>query len=458
MYSNTRNLAGDSGLTIPISLIRAIPDWHFYVAFPVSWNRQEKGLGLFKNLRNVTLIPLKYYTCRNLSNHYLDLPGLSRFSETGDLEVDAAWMNVPELVPAWKAFQRQGYPLSQKSKLAPTIAHSYNGLRGWGDQTEVETTIIGQAVGFYGADRIYWESPFHREVTLSQIGDLLSGKALGEIEKKGDVVGLPLNLEEYDFPIRKAGKFTVAYNSKLISQKNPRETFEILGRFHDLGYDFEVLVFDESGRQYKVRDLSFVRIMDGSNREAYLKALSRSHVTVSHTNWDLFSRAYTDCLLLEMPLIAPKKCAFPFMCPPGYKFFAETAEEALGLLKHFYEHRDQARKVGRECRAWVQKNFSVEKVAGWWRETTEALVRKDREAVLKQCSRKRRDAILATAEKASAKNGCFTKMEFEEAFRGLHGFGTMGCIRGNSIKTRAVLLDGGYKDDFTNEIPTYVKE
>lgn len=458
MYSNTRNLAGDSGLTIPISLIRTIPEWHFYVAFPVAWNRQEKGLKLLKDLPNVTIVPMKYFTCRNLSNHYLDLPGLSRFSETGDLEVDAAWMNVPELVPAWKAFQRQGYPLSQKAKLAPTISHSYNGLRGWGDQTEVETTIMGQAVGFYGADRIFWESPFHREVTLSQIGGLLSGKALGEIEKKGDVVGLPLNLKEYDFPIRKAGKFTVAYNSKLIDQKNPRETFEILGRFHDLGYDFEVLVFDQSGRGYKVRDLPFVRMLDGSNREKYLKALSRCHVIMSHTNWDLFSRAYADCLLLEMPLIAPKKCAFPFMCPPGYKYFAETADEALGLLKHFYEHRDQARKVGRECREWVRKNFSVGMVAGWWRETTEALVRKDREAVLRQCSRKRRDAILATAEKVSAKNGGrFTKMEFEKAFKGLHGFGTMGCIRGNSLKTRAVLLANGFNDDFSKEQPTYVK-
>ena len=227
---------------------------------------------------------------------------------------------------------------------------------------------------------------------------------------------------------------------------------------HDLGYDFEVLVFDQSGRGYKVRDLPFVRMLDGSNREKYLKALSRCHVIMSHTNWDLFSRAYADCLLLEMPLIAPKKCAFPFMCPPGYKYFAETADEALGLLKHFYEHRDQARKVGRECREWVRKNFSVGMVAGWWRETTEALVRKDREAVLRQCSRKRRDAILATAEKVSAKNGGrFTKMEFEKAFKGLHGFGTMGCIRGNSLKTRAVLLANGFNDDFSKEQPTYVK-
>ena len=53
MYSNTRNLAGDSGLTIPISIIRAIPDWHFYVAFPETWSQQERGLFLFKDLPNL---------------------------------------------------------------------------------------------------------------------------------------------------------------------------------------------------------------------------------------------------------------------------------------------------------------------------------------------------------------------------------------------------------------------
>ena len=458
MYSNTRNLAGDSGLTIPISIIRAIPDWHFYVAFPETWSQQERGLFLFKDLPNVTLVPLRYFTCRNLSNHYLDIPGLARFAETGDLEVDAAWLNVPELVPAWKAFVRQGYPLAHKRKLAPAIAHSYNGLRGWRDPTEVETTVLAQGVGFAAADRICWESPFHRDVTLEQLGGVLSGKALRAIEKGGDVVGLPLDVGEYDIPIEKAERFTVAYNSKLIEQKNPRETFEVLSHFYDLGYDFEVHVFDQSGRGYKVRDLPFVRMADGSNRDRYLKVLSRCHVTMSHTSWDLFSRAYADCLLLEMPLIAPQRCSFPFLCSPGYRYFAESSTAALGLLRHFYEHRDEARKVGRECRAWVRKNFAVENIAGWWRETTEALVRKDREAVLDQCSRKRRDAILATAEKAAAKgDGSFTKMGFEKVFRRLHGYSTAGCIRGNSTKTRAVLLANGFEDDFTREEPTYVR-
>ena len=458
MFSNSRNLAGDSGLTIPVSIIRAIPDWHFYVAFPESWSRQEKGLDLLRDLPNVALIPQHFFTCRNLSNHFLDIKALHRMSETGDLEVDAAWLNVPEVAPAWKAFVRQGYPLVSKCKQAPTIVHSYNGLRGHQDTTEVETTIMAQAVGFYAADRIYWESPFHRDITCDQIGGVLGGHALGEIEKKGDVVGLPLKLDEYDIPIEKNERFTIAYNSKLIEQKNPRETFEILSRFHELGYDFEVHVFDQSGRGYKVRDLPFVKMVDGSNRTRYLQALSRCHVTMSHTTWDLFSRAYTDCLLLEMPIIAPKKCAFPFMCPPDYRYFAETDTEALGMLRHFYDHRDEARHVGRECRKWVRKNFGVEKIAQWWRTTTEDLVRKDRKAMLDQCSDKRRRAILATAERAVTRgDGRFTKTGFEKTFREMHGFGTMGCIRGNSLKTRAVLLDAGYQDDFACEVPTYMR-
>ena len=458
MYSNTRNLAGDSGLTIPISIIRTIPEWHFYVAFPERWSRQDKGLALLEGLPNVTLVPLRYFTCRNLSNHYLDLPGLARFAETGDLEVDIAWLNVPELVPAWKAFVRQGYPLAHKRKRAPVIAHSYNGLRGWRDKTEVETTILAQGVGFAAADRICWESPFHRDVTLEQLGALLSGKTLGEIEKRGDVVGLPLEVGQYEIPIEKAERFTVAYNSKLIEQKRPRETFEVLARFHGLGYDFEVLVFDQSARGFKLRAFPFVRMVDGSRRDRYLAALARCHVTISHTSWDLFSRAYADCLLLEMPIIAPRRCSFPFLCPPGYAHFAETTTDSLARLRHFYEDRENARRVGRECRAWIRERFAVATVAGWWRTITEKLVRRDRESVLEQCSEKRADAILATAERACAKgDGRFTKVGFEKTFRGLHGFGTMGCIRGNSLKTRAVLLANGYEDDLSCEEPTYTR-
>lgn len=454
MVSNARNLAGDSGITIPLSYIRAIPDWHFYFGIPDAWAKLERALKLFEGLDNVTLVPQTYFgTWRNLNNQFLDLPSLVGFADNGPYDVDAAWFFVPEVIPAWKALGRMGYGDGEKPKKVPVVATCFNGLRQDPRHNNF-ATVTGQAVGFLHADYIFWECDWIRELSFNHFSAFLNERALEQIRRKSESTGQGIWRHEYEpFPPRKNDKFTVALNHKLIAQKGVTETFHVFDEFFKMvGDQFEVWVFDQSSRVYRIKDRPYVVVKDGSKRDQYLRELAKCHVLVSHSRWDAWGRSYLDCMLFGMPFLCKRGMAFVDMVYPGYEWHFENNGELLGYLRYFMDHRDEALRVGARLREHVLENFTVEAIAGKWRKKTEELVSED----VPGCSPERAERILLVAKRLWDKQGKFTKSEFEREHARLYGYGTTGGAKGNATKTRRVLLRE-YEDDPTAPVPTYVK-
>lgn len=454
MVSNTRNLAGDSGITIPLSWIRLIPDWHFYFGIPDEWAKLEKALRLFEGLQNVSLVPQTYFgTWRSLNNEFLDLPSLQRFADNGPCDVDAAWIFVPEVIPAWKALGVMGYGKGEKPKKWPTLTSPFNGLRlDWRQNNE--STILMQAVGMYQADAVMWEAPWHMENSLAYFAEVLNERALERIRQKSEWTGQGIFPDEYEpFPPEKNEVFTIVFNQKLIWQKGADITFRVFDELFKLvGPQFEVWVFDQSQRAGKVADRPYVRIKDGSNRREYQAQVSRCHLCVSHTRFDQWGRSYMDAAMWGAPILCKREMAWPDMLYPGYEWHFETDAECIGYIRYFMEHRDEALAVGRRLREHMLAQFTVERVASRWRRRTEALVAED----VPSCSPERRERILLVAKKLWDKQGPFTKAEFERAFARMYGHTTTGGARGNATKTRRVLLTE-YEDDPTAPVPTYRK-
>ncbi len=457
MLSNTRNLAGDSGFTIPVSLMRAFPDWRFYFGMPIEWPRLERALKVLQEMPNVTVVPQRYYgTNRNLNNWQLDFEGLDRFRPClRSVDVDCAWFFVPELVPAWKALLRHGYPdVSGGQGLAPVVTTCFNGLREERHKNDfIPTTVLGQAIGFFASDEILWECPWIMEHSLAIFSTILNQKALGEIQRKSMPTGQPIMVEEYAFPIEKNEKFTIALNHKLIEQKGVRETFEVYDRLWMLGYEFEVWIWDTSGRGYRVGGRPYAVNKGGVSREQYLRDLSRCHVLVSHSRWDAFGRSYLDCMMLEMPFLCRKELVFPFMVGPDYEWHFEDNDQCLAYLKHFMEHRDEARVVGRRLRQYVSERFDLPVIAGIWRAKTEGLVQ--RNWLRCRPSPDREHKILEVAKYLYEKIGPFTKVDLEREVKRLYGHGLSDPPQGHPVKTRQALLKGGWKDDYTRDEATY---
>lgn len=454
MVSNTRNLAGDSGITIPLSWIRAIPDWHFYFGIPDEWAKLEKALELFEGLSNVTLIPQVYFgKWRGLNSQYLDLPALARFGDGGEADVDAAWIFVPECIPAWKALGYGGYPEKQRHKKVPVLTSPFNGLRRRASENS-QTTILMQGVGMYQADAVMWEAPWHMECSLGYFAEYFNERALEAIRKKSEWTGQGIFPEEYEpWPPVKNEKFTIALNHKLIDQKGISQTLAVFDELYKLvGDQFEVWVFDQSQRAYRVKDRPYARLVDGSNRKRYQEALSKCHICVSHTRFDQWGRSYMDVAMWGAPILCRREMAWPEMMYPGYEWHFANDTECIAYLRYFMENRDEAFRVGIRLREHILKNFTVEAVAKKWRDRTVELVKDN----VPHCSPEREERILLVAKRLWDKKGPFTKMEFEREHRRLYGFATASDVRGNSVKTRRVLLRE-YYDDITKPVPTYVK-
>lgn len=454
MISNTRNLAGDSGLTIPVSYMAAIPEWHFYFGIPDEWAKLEPALEKVRAVKNVTLVPQTYFgKNRNLNNEFLDLPSLIRFADNGPCDVDIAWFFVPEVIPAWKAFGKSGYGQDEKPKKVPVIATCFNGLRQDPGKNNF-ATVTGQAMGFLHADYIFWECDWIRDLSLKHFSDFLNERALERIRRKSLATGQGIWRHEYEpFPPVKNEKFTIALNHKLIAQKGVDETFRVFDEFYKMvGNQFEVWVFDQSSRTYKVKDRPYVVLKDGSKRDEYLSELSKCHVLVSHSRWDAWGRSYLDCMLFGMPFLCKRDMAFIDMVYPGYEWHFSNNTEVLGYLRYFMENRDEALRVGSRLREWVLDNYTIEAVVEHWRKKSIELVADD----VPPCSEDRAERILLVAKKLWDKQGPFTKMDFERAHRRLYGHGTAGDVKGNATKTRRVLLRE-YIDDVSKPVPTYIK-
>ena len=464
MVSNTGNLAGDSGISIPMTHARYLLEkekesWVYFCA-PTEWGKLEEALQKFwpseKDLdrERMTLIPLRWMgKCRHCSNHFIDIEGLWNFSGSGRYEVDVFWTFVPEIVPHWKAFRKQGY--SSKDTTVPTIAEGFSGIRGDAN-TDLRESIISQGVGYLLSDKIFWETSYQREISLRYFLEFMSKKAVEEIRGKSEVVGCPVKVSDYPKPKEKEERFIIAWNQKMTNQKRPEVMFEVGKRLNAMGEDFEVWVFGEDQRKFKAeRHEAFTRSFVMPDRKKYLSQLSKATICLAPTIWDGWARSYVDCLLFEIPIVCERKFLFADLFPEDYPYFVDAPGDYLKLTLRALKDRREVAMWGKRLREIALKRCDVSVFSERFRQVSKELF--ESEIGRTNLEEDRTDNLLKVAREFAG--GPFEMKEYAGiARREVLGYDPLGSgPRSDSWRFRVTMLRNGYRDMYDSPIVRYKK-
>jgi hypothetical protein len=462
MASNTANLAGDSGISIPMTHARYLTEkekesW-VYFCVPVEWGRVEEAVKKFwpskeeEERSRISLVPLRWMgRSRHLSNHFFDIEGLWEFNGSGRYEVDVMWTFVPEIVPHWKAFRRQGY--SSKDTTAPTIAQGFSGIRG-DYNTDLRESIVCQGVGFLLADKAFWETTYQQEISLRYFGEFLSQKAVDDIRKKSEVVGCPVKVDTYKKPEEKSERFVIVWNQKMTNQKRPDVFFGVTKRLNAMGKDFEVWVFGEDQRKFKAeRHEAYTKVLATPSREEYLDNLSRGTICLAPTMWDGWARSYVDCLLMEIPIICERKFLFADLFPDDYPYFVESQGDYLKHTLRAMKDRKEVAEWGKRLREIALKRCDVSIFSERFREVSRELF--ESEIGRTHLEKSRTEKLLKVAREFAG--GPFEMKEYAgTARREVLGFDPLGSgPRSDSWRVRVTMLKHGYRDLYDSPVVRY---
>ena len=183
------------------------------------------------------------------------------------------------------------------------------------------------------ADRIWWNSEYHRDDFLSHVENLsrmlpeqgLSGVGR-EILERSQVLGLPLDLDEirpHRHVQRKPGPLKIAWNHRRDQDKGAVEVLHLLADLIEEGLDFEVMLFGErfrnepSGLAEGLERLGARVIHDAfiSDRTDYLRLLAQGDVLLSTSKQENFGLSVAEAVQLGLWPLLPNALCYPELIP-----------------------------------------------------------------------------------------------------------------------------------------------
>ncbi len=267
-----------------------------------------------------------------------------------DLLVTTDYMNLPELL----ALTRDLW-----ARPVPAIVYFHeNQLTYPSTSADIRDFHFGlvNVHSALAADRVLFNSAFHRESFLAAADDLLDRmpdfrpEGVGErIRRRSEVLGLPLDLQEMDAilstcqvrrrqfrpdealssqPARlnepsRASRPLVVWNHRWEADRNPEEFFAAIERLdamakEGLAPDFALVV---AGQTYQARPAAFDRARERlagrierwgyvESRAEYLEILARSKVVVSTSHHEFFGVSVMEAIYMGCAPVLPRRLTY----------------------------------------------------------------------------------------------------------------------------------------------------
>jgi len=225
----------------------------------------------------------------------------------------------------------------QKAALTPKIAYFHENQFTYPEQVEAKRDyqfLFTNITTCLAADRVYFNSHYHRDSMLREVGlflrrmpDFVPEGITEEIEAKSGVLHVGCDLAECDAiaaPDR-AGPLVILWNHRWEHDKDPDTFFGVLLELADAGADFRLIVAGESFREHPpVFDAARERLADRilhfghlPGRRAYLEALKRADVVVSTARHEFFGIAVVEAVACGCFPLLPDRLSYPEIIPPG---------------------------------------------------------------------------------------------------------------------------------------------
>jgi glycosyltransferase involved in cell wall biosynthesis len=185
------------------------------------------------------------------------------------------------------------------------------------------------------ADRVFFNSTFHRETFLDELLRLLKHypdynelPTVNAIRSKSKVLRLGLDLRRFDAyeTASKAGSPTILWNHRWEYDKNPGSFFQALGQLASEGATFQVILAGENSRQRAgefetARDLLGSRVIHygyASSFEDYARLLWQSTIAVSCAWQDFFGISMCEAIYCRCLPLMPNRLNYPDLIPTEY--------------------------------------------------------------------------------------------------------------------------------------------
>ncbi len=182
------------------------------------------------------------------------------------------------------------------------------------------------------ADRIYFNSAFHREAffdelprMLKHFGDYNELDTVAELQGRSEVLWLGLDLRRYDVhqTERSSGPPLIVWNHRWEADKNPTEFLRALHKLADAGIEFRVALvgenFSREPTEFEAaRDRLGARVVHYGFIEAfatYARLLWQADFVVSSAYQDFFGGAIAEAIYCGCVPLLPRRLNYPALVP-----------------------------------------------------------------------------------------------------------------------------------------------
>ena len=247
------------------------------------------------------------------------------------------------------------YPLSPKEQARPAGRDRHYGLINF-------TSALA-------ADACFFNSAFHRRSFLESLPTFLRSfpdyqelDAVGEIEKKSEVLHLGLDLERLaslkpaDDILEESNRPPlILWNHRWEYDKNPADFFAVLQELIASGFDFEVAILGEHYQPppkifLENRDLLGQRLLHFGYAESfadYAAWLWRADILPVTSYHDFFGASVIEAVYCNCYPLLPRRLAYPehFLESDSGCSFYSNYDELCKKLKFLLEHIEETRQI-----------------------------------------------------------------------------------------------------------------
>ena len=213
------------------------------------------------------------------------------------------------------------------------------------------------------ADRVFFNSDFHRTEFLAAAADLL--RRMPDFVPEGiaetiaeRAVTLPLGCDlrslDVEAPPRE-GPALILWNHRWEYDKNPEDFFAVLCDLADDGVPFRVAVAGEQFRsQPLIFDVARRRLGDRidhfgylESREDYARLLHRADIAISTAHHEFFGIAAIEALYCNCYPLLPHKLTYPELLPPEHhaRHLYREPRDLMEILPEVIANLDEVRRV-----------------------------------------------------------------------------------------------------------------
>ena len=233
-----------------------------------------------------------------------------------------------------------------------------------GEKRDLHYGFINYASAL-AADRIFFNSDFHRDAFLEELPRLLKHfpdfnelETINRIEARSEVLPLGLDLERFDAyrpAQRLSGPLRILWNHRWEYDKQPEVFFNALYALLRDDLDFEVIVIGESFRQRPEEFLEARERLAGRLRyfgyarhfEEYARLLWEADVQVSSAIQDFFGASTCEAIYCGCLPILPDRLNYPTFIPDPHRELClyRDPEGLTGRLRWACQNPDRVREI-----------------------------------------------------------------------------------------------------------------